>query len=85
MSQVVEKLEMREIGNINKTPRTNAACLNNIRRVLNFLRDYKQKVDISKLHIENEILEGDPEAISTFFQQVAAAYSVNLGKLEQRM
>jgi hypothetical protein len=85
MSQIVEKLELREIGNVNKTPRTNAACLNNIRRVLSFMREQKPKVDPSKLHIEQQILEGDPDAISTFFEQLTLAYAVNLGKLEHRM
>lgn len=85
MTQVVEKLELREVGNINKTPRTNAACLNNIKRVVSFLRDNKPKVDPTKLHIENQILEGDPDAIFAFFEQVNVAYSVHLQKLEQRV
>ena len=85
IAQVIEKLEMREVPSIVKTPRTTAACLNNIRRCLAFLRDSKQKTDTSVLYCENGILEGDPISICTVFDQICAAYSIKIDKIDKRV
>lgn len=85
IAQVIERLEMREVPSIVKTPRTSAACLNNIRRCLAYLRESKQKVDINQLYCEQELLEGSPAAVCTVFDQIFSAYSIKINKLDKKM
>jgi hypothetical protein len=85
IAQIIEKLELKEIGSISKMPRTSAACLNNIRRCLNFLKENKSKVDPNELYCEQGVLEGCPLAIISVIQQIYQAYSINIAKLDSQM
>lgn len=82
---MIEKLELKEISSIAKTPRTSAACLHNIKKCLTFLRENKPKVDVSQLFCEQAILEGDPFAISTVVDELYKAYSITISKIDQKM
>lgn len=82
---MIEKLEMRDLPSINKTPRNTAACLNNIKRCLKFLRENKPKVEPNQLYCEQEVLEGIPAAILQVIDQIVKAYSINLSKIEKQM
>ena len=82
---MIEKLEMKELTSITKTPRTTAACLNNIKRCLTFLRDSKAKVNPNELYCEQMILEGCPSAIATVIDQLYKAYNIKISKIDQKM
>lgn len=81
IAKIIEKLEMKEVHGLNKTPRTAASCLNNLRRCLTILRENK-KTDQYKLHCEQGLLEGNPQAVCDVVEQIVQGYSVSLGKLE---
>lgn len=83
-AKIIEKLELKELSSISKTPRTSASCLNNIKKALSFLRENKPKVDPSNLYCEQSVLEGDPAAIAQVFEELYKAYSINIAKLDNQ-
>ena len=82
---MIEKLELKEIPSIAKTPMTSAACLQNIKKCLAFLRENKPKVDVSELYCEQAILEGSPEAIVSVVDQLYKAYNITIARIDQKM
>lgn len=85
LSQILEKLELREIPSVSKMPRTSAACLHNIKKCLAFLREQKAKVDPNNLYCEQEVLEGNPVAISRVIDEIYKAYAIAISKLDRRL
>lgn len=76
---------MKELKSINKTPRTTAACINNLKRCLNFLRTSKSRVAINELYLEQAVLQGSPLAIYSVFEQIYKAYPLNIKKLQTKV
>lgn len=76
LAHIVESCERRKggIGGINKTPRTTAARLQNIRRVLEVLKDNK-RMPLDYLWSENEIAEGNMTVIIKLLEQIRNAYA----------
>lgn len=85
LAKMIEKLELKEVASISKTPRTSAACLHNIKKCLAFLRDNKPKVEVSQLFCEQAILEGDPLAIIAVVEELYKAYGITISKIDQKM
>lgn len=76
---------MKDLNHITAAPRTTAACLNNIKRCLSFLRDSKPKADPNMLYVEQAVLEGQPAAISQVFDEIYKAYDISVAKIDKKM
>ena len=76
---------MKDLPSITKMPRTSASCLNNIKKCLSFLRENKSKVDPNELYCEQEVLEGNPAAITQVIDEIYKAYSININKIDEQM
>ena len=75
---------MRKSIKIDYNPRTTAACLNNIKRTLSYLRKSNNKIDPNYLYIHDEILQGIPRAIVNYFNEVAKGYQNQIRNLEKQ-
>lgn len=65
-------------------PRTSAACLNNIRRCLKFLKKSSNKINPNNLLCEDKILEGNPIAISGVVDEIYKSYHIAIRSLEKQ-
>lgn len=74
LAQLIEALEHKEIEGINFNPKTSAAALNNIRRALGALKS-NWKIPLTYIYSEQEIHNGDYEAIDGLLKSMKSAYS----------
>jgi len=74
LAHLMEVLEHKEIEGINFNPKTSAASLNNIRRVLGILKN-KWKIPLMYIYSEHEIFNGDKEVIQGLLKNIKNAYN----------
>eukprot|EP00826_Nyctotherus_ovalis_P052532 TRINITY_DN6674_c0_g2_i1.p1 TRINITY_DN6674_c0_g2~~TRINITY_DN6674_c0_g2_i1.p1 ORF type:complete len:373 (+),score=53.81 TRINITY_DN6674_c0_g2_i1:710-1828(+) len=76
LAYLVEALEHKEIEGINFNPKTSAAALNNIRRVLGVLKN-NWKIPLTYIYSEQEIHNGNHEIIDGLLKSIKNAYNSN--------
>lgn len=65
-------------------PKTTAACLNNINRSLKYLRVNFNKTNPNNLMQAEDILKGDPTAISLLFGEIGVAFFDRIKELRKK-
>lgn len=76
--EIVQVLERTELTGVHFSPKTTAAALTNIRKVLEFL--YKKPAFDSKfLYLDDEILNGKGKVIRSLLVQIKKIYKNSLG------
>lgn len=69
---------------LEQNAKTTAGCLNNINRTLRYLRENFNKTNPNNLMQAEDILKGDPAAISLVFGEIAIAFSDKIRELRKK-
>merc|ERR1711879_484842 len=73
---------MIDMTSVNYNPKTSAHSKNNIKRVLNYIRDKKPDIPANLLHCDDEIFEGNSQCISNLLCATHKKYKNKLKSME---
>ena len=83
LKEIVEKLTLKEVENMEMRPRTRAHCLNNIKRVSQFLQKQKNDINLRVLHKEDEIQSGSSVDVALLLLELRRVYKNRLVIIER--
>ena len=82
LARLIEKLDMIDLTSVNYNPKTKAHSKNNIKRVLNYIRENKPDISANLLHCDDEIFEGNSQNISNLLCAIHKKYKNKLKSME---